>query len=251
MTQTTDPSGRVGPSTRSSRTTLLVPFGLTVAFTVVVQTLGLSPFLGIPLALIAATAWGVAIGLASIGIKGKLWLSAWIEDALVVLGVVAMAFFAFGGATGYLLLNSALQSSSLSGETLMLMFLPSIPLAILANAPTELLVVPVLLILTWRDGSRRGLILAAAGLYLVHRVWTYLAFASARLDFAQTQGSTNYFTAAQRQQLQADLGLDDPRWVLNLAIFAFFLLAAHFSRVRALNVEPAQASRGLPVTSGV
>jgi hypothetical protein len=101
-------------------------------------------------------------------------LSVWFEDGLVVVGAVSMAFFAFGGLVGILLLSSALQSSSLSGETLVLMFLPSIPLAIIANAPVELVVVPVLLILGWRQGIRRILIVAAAALYFVHRVWTYL-----------------------------------------------------------------------------
>jgi hypothetical protein len=76
-----------------------------------------------------------------------------------------MAFFAFGGLVGILLLSSALKSSSLSGETLVLMFLPSIPLAIMANVPVELLVFPVLLIIGWREGTRRTLIVVAAALY--------------------------------------------------------------------------------------
>jgi peptidoglycan/LPS O-acetylase OafA/YrhL len=45
----------------------------------------------------------------------------------------------------------------------------------MANAPVELLVVPLLLILGWREGTRRILIVAAAALYFLHRVWTYLA----------------------------------------------------------------------------
>ena len=171
----------------------------------------------------------------AIRIRSKVTLSAWLEDALVVVGAVAMAFFAFGGLVGILLLSSALESSSLSGETLVLMFLPSIPLAIIANAPVELLVVPMLLILGWREGTRRILIVAAAALYFVHRVWTYLVFASDRLDFAETEKSTTPLTTAERQQFYADLHLDDPRWILNLAIFGVFLLAAHFSRVRELN----------------
>jgi hypothetical protein len=219
----------------------LLPFCLSVSFTVTIQTLGLSEFLPVPLALLAAAGWGIAIGLIAILITNKPTLSAWLEDALVVVGAVAMAFFAFGGLVGILLLSSALQSSSLSGETLVLMFLPSIPLAIIANAPVELLVVPVLLILGWRQGTRRILIVAAAALYFFHRVWTYLVFASDRLDFAETEKSTTPLTAAERQQFYTDLHLDDPRWILNLAIFAVFLLAAHFSRVRELNAATVSA----------
>jgi hypothetical protein len=214
----------------------LLPLCLSVSFTVAIQTLGLSEFLLVPLALLAAVAWGIAIGLIAILIRNKLTVSAWLEDALVIVGAVAMAFFAFGGLVGILLLSSALKSSSLSGETLVLMFLPSIPLAIIANVPMELLVIPVLLIIGWREGTRRILIVVAAALYFVHRVWTYLVFASDRLDFAQTEKSTTPLTAAERQQFYGDLHLDDPRWILNLAIFAVFLLAAYFSRVRELKL---------------
>jgi len=224
----------------------LLPFCLSVSFTVAIQTLGLSEFLPVPLALLAAAGWGIGIGLIAIRIRSKVTLSAWLEDALVVLGAVAMAFFAFGGLVGILLLSSALKSSSLSGETLVLMFLPSIPLAIMANAPMELLVVPVLLILGWREGTRRILIGAAAALYFVHRVWTYLVFASDRLDFAETEKSTTPLTAAERQQFYAELHLDDPRWILNLAIFAVFLLAAHFSRVRELKAATGSAGSQRP-----
>jgi hypothetical protein len=234
--------------TRSTLTSLgqgrkqwLLPFCLSIAFTLAIQTLGLSEFLPVPLALLAAAGWGSAIGLIAIRIRSKLRLSAWFEDGLVVVGAVSMAFFAFGGLVGILLLSSALQSSSLSGETLVLMFLPSIPLAIIANAPVELVVVPGLLILGWRQGIRRILTVAAAALYFVHRVWTYLVFASDRLDFAQAQKSTTPLTAAERQQFYTDLHLDDPRWILNLAIFAVFLLAAHFSRLSELNIGTVSA----------
>ena len=120
-----DAPARERRTTRSTLTSLgkgrkkwLLPFCLSVTFTVAIQTLGLSEFLPVPLALLAAAAWGIAIGLIAIRIRNKLTLSAWLEDALVVVGAVAMAFFAFGGSVGTLLLSSALKSSSLSGETL-------------------------------------------------------------------------------------------------------------------------------------
>lgn len=213
-----------------------LPFWLAVMFTAVVQGLSLSEFVPVPVALLAGAGWGVAIGLVATWIRKRMTLSAWVEDVLVALGTVAMAVFAFGGAIGILLLNSAFNSSSLTGETVVSMFLPSIPIAIAANGPTELLVIPVLLILGWRAGWRRLLIVAATALYAVHRIWTYLVFASDRLDFAETERSTTPLTAAEREQLSSDLHLDDPRWLLNLLVFAVFLLAVHFSRVRELNL---------------
>ncbi|MEV4535163.1 hypothetical protein AB0J82_15165 [Asanoa sp. NPDC049518] len=110
------------------------------------------------------------------------------------------------------------------------MFVPSIPVAIAANVPAELLVVPGLLVLGWRPGIRRLLVVAAAALYLVHRVWTYLVFTSGRLDFAETERATTPLTAAERADHLDQLHLDDPRWILNLVIFALFLGAAHFPR---------------------
>lgn len=58
-------------------------------------------------------------------------------------------------------------------------------------------------------------------------------FASDRLDFAAAERSTTVLTAAEKEQFAAALHVDDPRWILNLLIFAVFLLAAFFSRVRA------------------
>jgi hypothetical protein len=168
--------------------TLPLPFWLAVAFTTAVEGLGLTEFVPVPVALLAGAAWGAGTGLVAIWISRKTRPSAWVEDVLVGLGVVAMAFFAFGGFTGILLLSSALDSSSLTGETLVTMFLPSI----------------------------------------------YLVFSSDRLDFAGTERSTTPLTQAQRDQLATDLHLDDPRPILNFVIFAVFLLAAHFSRVREL-----------------
>ncbi|GAB3976204.1 hypothetical protein GCM10027615_45400 [Plantactinospora veratri] len=87
-------------------------------------------------------------------------------------------------------------------------------------------------------GGRRILILAAAALYFVHRIWTYLVFSSDRLDFAETERSTTPLTEAERERLGSALHVDDPRWMLNLVIFAVFLLAAHFSRVREPRTPP-------------
>ncbi|MEU8820879.1 hypothetical protein [Actinoplanes sp. NPDC048796] len=67
-----------------------------------------------------------------------------------------MALPAFGGAIGLLRLGAALDSSSITGETMVTMFLPSIPIAIAANVPAELVVIPGLLIFA-------ALLLAAFG----------------------------------------------------------------------------------------
>jgi hypothetical protein len=212
------------------------PLCLAAVFIVVIQTLSLAEFVPVPVALLLAAGWALAIGSVAIWIKRREALSAWVEDGLIALGTTAMSLFAFGGAVGLMMMSLALDSSSITGESMMRMFLPSIPIAIAANVPTELVVFPLLLILGWRTGPRRILIVGAAGLYLVHRIWSYLVFVSDRLDFADAEQSTTPLTDAERERFTAGLHLDDPRWILNLAIFAAFLLAAFQSRVQELRL---------------
>ncbi|MFY1687407.1 hypothetical protein [Plantactinospora sp. WMMB782] len=213
----------------------IAPFALVAVFTVVVQGLSLMEFLPLPIALLIGAGWAVLIGVAARRASRRPTLSAWAEDGLVALGCVTMALFAFGGAIGLMMLGTALDSSSITGETMVTMFLPSIPIAIAANVPTELVILPGLLVLGWRSGTRRILFVTAAALYFVHRIWTYLVFAPDRLDFAAAERSTAVLTAAEKDQFAAALHVDDPRWILNLLIFAVFLLAAFFSRLREVN----------------
>jgi hypothetical protein len=227
----------------------IAPLALVTVFTVVVQGLSLMEFLPLPIALLVGAGWSVLIGFAARWASHRPALSAWAEDGLVALGCVTMALFAFGGAVGLMMLGTALDSSSITGETLVTMFLPSIPIAIAANVPTELIIIPALLVLGWRPGARRILFVTAAGLYFVHRIWTYLVFASDRLDFAAAERSTAVLTSAEKDQFTAALHVDDPRWILNLLIFAVFLLSAFFSRLRETNspivaAPPSAAVRG-------
>ncbi|MFG1915544.1 hypothetical protein [Micromonospora sp. NPDC048898] len=208
----------------------IMPFVLAAVFTIVVQGLSLMEFLPLPVALLIGAGWAVLIGLVARWVRRRPALSAWVEDGLVALGCVTMALFAFGGAIGLVMLGAALDSSSITGETMVTMFLPSIPIAIAANVPTELVILPGLLVLGWRPGTRRILFVAAAVVYFVHRVWTYLVFAPDRLDFAAAERSTAVLTAAEKDQFSAALHVDDPRWVLNLLTFAILLLSAFLSR---------------------
>ncbi|MEV6305621.1 hypothetical protein AB0M02_39825 [Actinoplanes sp. NPDC051861] len=213
----------------------IAPYALVTIFTVVVQGLSLMEFLPLPLALLAGAGWAVLIGLIAHWTTRRPTWSARAEDGLVALGCVTMALLAFGGAIGLLMLGTALDSSSITGESMVTMFLPSIPIAIAANLPTELVMIPLLLVLGWRPGTRRLLFLTAAALYFIHRIWTYLVFAPDRLDFAAAERSTTPLTAAQKDEFAAALHVDDPRWILNLFVFAVFLAAAFMPRMRHTN----------------
>jgi hypothetical protein len=211
---------------------MLIPFGLVVAFTVVVQSLSLMTFVPLPVAVSAGAAWAAVIVLAARWVSRRPVLSARVEDGLVGIGCVTMALLAFGGGAGLMTMGAALASSSITGETMVTMFRPAIPIAIGANLPTELVVIPGLLILGWRPGARRILFVAAAVLYFAHRVWTYLVFAPDRLDFAAAELSTTVLTGAEKEQFSQALHIDDPRWVVNLVIFVVFLISAFSGRGR-------------------
>jgi hypothetical protein len=212
----------------------LRPFLLAVPFTTIVTGLfNLSERLSVPLGLLAGAGWGIALGLLLTWLGRTEARAAWVEDGLVVAGITAVAFAACGGLMALLVLAGALDSPSLTGETLLKLFLPMIPFYIVANSVLELLIVPGLLYAGWRAGPRRLLIVAAAGLYFALRVWTYLAFVPARLGFAAQTHPNVPLTAAERRQAHQELMVDDPRWILLLVIFGLLLLAAHLPRLRA------------------
>jgi len=220
---------------QTSRTSQLTPLAPVIAFTAVVTGwFNLSEVMPVPLALLLGAGWGAALGLLGLWIRNRARLGAWLEDGFVSLGAVGFAFAGCGGLMAILMLKGTIDSSSLTGETLESTFLPSIPYYIVANSILELLVVPLVIVLSWRPGVRRVLVLAAAGLYFVMRVWTYLAFVPRRLGWAESDHTTQVLTAAERRQAADDLMLDDPRWIMLLAMFAILVVAAHLSRVREL-----------------
>lgn len=221
----------------------LQPFLLAVPFSAIITGLfNLSEQLSAPLGLLAGAAWGAVLGLVMTWIGRREGLAAWVEDALVVAGVTVVAFAACGGLMALLMLAGALDSTSLTGESLLKLFLPTIPFYIVANSVLELLIVPSLLYIGWRAGRRRILIVAAAGLYFALRVWTYLAFVPARLGFADAAHANVTLTAAERRQAHQELMVDDPRWILLLVIFGLLLLAAHLPRLRGSQGRAAVSS---------
>lgn len=222
------------PATTGRSPHQLVPIGLAVVFaTVITGWFNLSAALPLPLAVLAGAVWGAVIGWVGLRLRTRRRvLGAWLEDGFVCLGAVAFAFASCGGLMAILLWDGALNSGSVTGETLEASFLPSIPFYIAVNGVLEMLIMPAALVLGWRPGPRRVLIVATAAAYFAMRVWTYLTFVPARLAWADSDHSAQALTAAERQQAASDLMLHDPRWALELVMFAALLVAAHWSRVR-------------------
>lgn len=212
------------------------PYYLVVAFSALITGLfNLGEFLPWPVAVLAGAAWGGVMCLLAHWLAGGSRGSsqrrvggrgARAEDVLIAVGAAGFAFAGCGGLMAILLLKGALNSTSLTGEALEQMFLPSIPYYIAVNSVLEILVIPLILYVGWRPGRRRFLIVAAAALYFAMRVWTYLAFVPARLGWADSSHSTQPLTPAERTQAFDDLMLNDPRWILLLVMFGLLLLAA-------------------------
>lgn len=220
------------------RSPTLAPFLLVVPFTATITgAFNLSEALPLAIAVAVGGGWGILVGIAATWLRSKPKAAAWVEDSLVFVGTVALAFAACGGVMALLMLNGALSSSSLTGETLEAMFVPMIPYYIAANAPLEMVIMPALLVLGWRAGKRRVLIVAGAAMYFGLRVWTYIAFVPARLGFAESGHTTDPMTEAERHQAYLDLKVDDPRWILVLAILSIFIVAAAFPRLRAVKAR--------------
>ena len=148
------------------------PFLLVVPFSATITGLfNLSDALPAAAAVAVGAGWGVVLGVAATWLRSNPTPAAWVEDSLVYLGAFALAFAGCGGVMALLVLNGALSSRSLTGETLEAVFLPMIPYYIAANAPLELVIIPALLCLAWRAGttpctSRHGCgaVFRAAGL---------------------------------------------------------------------------------------
>lgn len=227
------------PTTTAHGRDRLVPILLTTAFTATITGwFNLSDTLPMPLALLAGGAIGALVGALGTWIRSRPALGTRLEDAFVYLGAAGFAFAGCGGLMAILLLNGALDSASLTGESLKSTFLPSIPYYIAVNGALEMLIIPGVIALSWRPGRRRVVILATAAAYFAMRVWTYVAFVPARIGWADTDHTADALTAAERRQAADDLFLNDPRWIALLVMFAAFLVATRWSRDADRSVNP-------------
>ena len=209
-------------TTRVGLTRDLKPYFLVVLFSALITGLfNLGEFVPWPLAILIGATWGILVCLVAQRIRHRR-----AEDTLIAFAAAGFAFAGCGGLMAILLLKGELNSTSLTGEALEQMFLPSIPYYIAVNSILEILIIPLILYVAWRPGRRRIVIVAAAALYFAMRVWTYIAFVPARIGWADSDHSTQPLTPAERTQAFDDLMLNDPRWILLLVMFGLLLLAA-------------------------
>ena len=92
----------------------------------------------------------------------------------------------------------------------------------LFNTPLEWLLVPTELLLCWRVIRQRRLLLPAAVVFYISRVWTYLYFVPQIFDWS---GSTTPLTAGQLEQAQTWVDLSWIRLAIDITIMILLLAA--------------------------
>ena len=141
---------------------------------------------------------------------------------LLLFACVIVAGSLVGGGVLYLLLFwSVLREPSTTYAALSALMRPTVPFFIALNSAMEVVFIPLVVFLNWNtEARRRWIIVIAAGIYVVHRAWTYLVYAERRLATG-----TSSLSEADVEWYTRTLATDY-RVVLNAIIFALFTAAA-------------------------
>lgn len=221
---------------------------------------GSSAVVAVPSVIVFALGWRNVGGLtgALIGaVAGLLWIlllaflirrlsSKWRERlaTAVLLAAAAILCIELGGGTfEYLLLSKAIATSPEWIVTL-----TSGPLAqqvilffIVFNSLLEILVIPSAVLLNWNDSQRRPFVLAAAGIFYVVRIWTYLTFAPEYIAYGEAA-----FSAQLVRDLQKRMAVDTIRIAMMIAEVIFLFRASVLSPERAASRETPGTRSPLP-----
>ncbi len=169
----------------------------------------------------AGVVWSLLVGAASARL-GRGPMPAMLgADASLFACIVVAGTLTGGGALYSPLFRSVLREPSTTYAVLSALMRPTVPFFIALNSAMEILFVPFVLYLNWHaEPARRGIVLIAAALYVVHRGWTYLVYAERRLATG-TSPLSEADVAWYTRTLATDY-----RIVLNALIFALFTATA-------------------------
>ena len=104
-----------------------------------------------------------------------------LANASIFLAIVASGVQLGGGVMYGLLMTAAVGAPT---DILSSLMQPAIPFFIIVNTPMELLIVPAAVVTNWDVGRRRGLVVSAASIYYLLRIWTYLVYVPNRMAIA-------------------------------------------------------------------
>ena len=179
-----------------------------------------SALLGTAAGAVAGLLWALITGFGAAWLM-RHWRSRVRANTPLFLAILAIGLMTGAGLMYGWMMAAALNEPSTTGAALSALMWPAVPFYIVLNSAIELLLLALLVFWNWdTDWRRRALIVAGVAVYFVMRLWTYLVFAEARLDIA-----SHTLSAADIEWFKQTLA-SDFRIALNVAIFAFLLMAA-------------------------
>jgi hypothetical protein len=117
--------------------------------------------------------------------------------------------------------DSVLREPSTTHVVLSAMMRPTVPFYIAVNTTIEAVLLPLVLFLNWNtEPARRGILIAAASIYVVQRIWTYVVYAERRLVTG-----TSPLSETDVEWYKRTLA-SDYRIILNAIVFVLFAVAA-------------------------
>jgi hypothetical protein len=173
---------------------------------------------------LAGFVWSLLAGAVSSWLSQDATIAALSADAVLFACVIVAGSLVGGGVLYLLLFWSVLREPSTTYAALSALMRPTVPFFIALNSAMEILFVPLVVFLNWNtEARRRWVIVIAAGIYVVHRAWTYLVYAERRLATG-----TSPLSEADVEWYTRTLATDY-RVVLNAIIFALFTVATFLS----------------------
>lgn len=173
------------------------PLWLVIPATSIIFALGWSNLGGLKGAVIGGVCglvWGVILAGIDKLIQRSKKLTIWLGTAVALSAGVILFTQMGGGLYETMLMLKALETtpewiititSGPLGEQVILYF-------IIFNTMMEVILVPLAILLNWQIPKRRVFVLAAALLFYLIRIWTYLYFAPQYFDFGNTAFSQQF-----------------------------------------------------------
>jgi hypothetical protein len=166
--------------------------------------------------------WALILGFIAkrLIIRREAWIGL-LANAPLFLDIIATGLLMGGGFIYIFMMNAALNEPSTTYAVLSALMKPAVSYYIVLNSLMELLIIPFVVFLNWNTNpKRRTYIIIGVVSYFVMRVWTYLVFATTRLEISERT-----LSAADVAWFKQTLATDY-RVILILITQAFFILAA-------------------------
>jgi hypothetical protein len=165
--------------------------------------------------------WAIFLGFISKRLMRLKYLRPQLANIPLFFGIIGSGLLIGGGTMYASLISAAMMVPSTTNATLSALMKPPITYFIAVNTPMETLIIPLMLFFNWDASKKRKiLILIAALLYSLMRVWSYIIYVPTRFDISQHELS------AENVQWFKNTMTIDYRGVMNIVTHILLILAA-------------------------